>query len=63
MPDQKNKIIYSMRIMIQLVEAGFMPKGTIPNPKDVRYNCWVFELTPELQATLDRIYAEREQGS
>lgn len=48
MLDQKNKIIYSMRIMIQLVEAGFMPKGTIPNPKDVRYNCWVFELTPEL---------------
>jgi hypothetical protein len=28
----KNKIIYSKRIMTKLVEAGYIPKGTMPNP-------------------------------
>lgn len=50
-----NKIIYSLKVMRQLVEAGFFPVATLPNPKKPEYNCWVFEVSEEFQKELDRI--------
>jgi hypothetical protein len=42
-----NKIIYSIKVMKALVQKGFIPVATIPNPKDSKFNCWVFEETEE----------------
>jgi hypothetical protein len=40
----KTMMIYTLKVMKQLVERGHIPIATIPNPKDTRYNCWVFEV-------------------
>lgn len=50
------KVIYSMRVMLALVNKGFKPKSVMPNPRDPQYNCWIYELTPELQEALDEIF-------
>ena len=31
---------------------GHYPVATLPNPKDTRYNCWVFEQTEEFERDL-----------
>lgn len=50
-----NKIIYSLRVMEQLVERGFVPISIMPNPKYPMYNCWIFEVTPEFEKALDEV--------
>lgn len=51
----KQEIIYSMRVMIQLVKMGHNPVSSFPNPKDPKYNCWVFEQSEEFQRDLEKI--------
>jgi hypothetical protein len=43
----KYKIIYSLRIMRKLVERGFVPEHTMPNPQFPQFNCWVFEINEQ----------------
>ena len=50
-----NKIIYSIKVMKALVERGFIPIATIPNPQNSKFNCWVFEVTDDFQQILDEI--------
>lgn len=50
-----NKIIYSLRVMLCLVERGFIPITTMPNPKYPQFNCWIFEVTDSFQQALDEI--------
>lgn len=47
---EEYKIIYSLRVMRALVEKGFFPVQTMPNPKNVKYNCWVFKNSEKLEA-------------
>lgn len=56
------KIIYSMKIMLQLVELGFQPLTVMPNPQHPEYNCWVFELNDELREALDRLLGGDHRG-
>ena len=51
----KKQIIYSLKVMRQLLERGFVPEQTIPNPINPQFNCWVFEVTEELQTALDEV--------
>ncbi len=50
-----NEIIYSLRVMEQLVKMGHLPKATMPNPKNPKYNCWVFEQSEQFQADLSKV--------
>lgn len=50
-----NKIIYSLRVMVALVEAGFTPESAIPNPKYPNYNCWVFKRSEAFDRKLNEI--------
>lgn len=50
-----SKIVYSLRVMLQLVERGFMPTATMPNPKYKEYDCWVFERSEAFDRALDEI--------
>lgn len=52
---RQQQIIYSMRVMARLVELGFQPIATIPNPQDNKYTSWLFQRTPELEAALMEI--------
>jgi hypothetical protein len=53
MEQQINKIIYSLHIMNELVEMGNIPIGIMPNPKNPKYNCWIFEVTDKFKEDLN----------
>lgn len=50
-----NKIIYSLRINIELLKRGFVPVISMPNPNNPKLMCWVYEKTDRFIATLDEI--------
>lgn len=58
----QRKIIYSMRVMLALVEKGYIPEATMPNPQNTKYNCWVFAETDSFKADLDQILGSVERG-
>lgn len=60
--EQKNQIIYSANVMIQLVELGFIPISAMKNPKYPQYDCWVFELTPEFQKAMQKVLGGINNG-
>lgn len=57
-----NKIIYSLKVMVQLVEMGNIPILTMENPKYPDYKCWVFEMTEKLQNDLDIVLGGSDDG-
>lgn len=59
----KTKIIYSLKIYTQLIILGFQPIATMPNPKDSKYTCWVFEDTEEFEKALGPILGGLSYGS
>jgi hypothetical protein len=50
-----NKIIYSLRIHIELQKRGFVPILAMPNPNNPKLMCWVYDKTEEFINTLDEI--------
>lgn len=49
------KVIFSKRIMIRLLEMGFRPVDTFPNPTNPQFMCWAFEWTDEFDAALCQV--------
>lgn len=49
------KVIFSKRIMIRLLEMGFRPIDTFPNPTNPQFMCWAFEWTDEFDAALCQV--------
>ena len=57
-----NKIIYSKRIMEQLLELGFRPIDTMPNPTKPELMCWAFAWTEEFDAALSIVLGGARNG-
>lgn len=55
MSNIKYKIIYSLQIHIALQAQGFTHETEMKNPKNPRFNCWVYEETPELLKAFDKL--------
>ena len=55
MSNQKLKIIYSLRIHLALQQQGFVYLTEMKNPQNMRFNCWVYEATPQLLEAFDNI--------
>lgn len=55
MSNAKYKIIYSLQIHIALQGMGFAHQTEMKNPKNPRFNCWVYEETPELLKAFDSL--------
>lgn len=55
MSNSKVKIIYSLRIHIALQQMGFQCQTEMKNPQNQRFNCWVYEETPELLNAFDNL--------
>ena len=53
------KVIYSLRVHIELQKRGFLYVAEMRNPKNPNLNCWVYEMTPELATTLDELLGGR----
>ena len=60
MSKQNFKIIYSLRIHLKLQEMGFKYLTEMKNPQNMRFNCWVYEATPQLLEAFDNILREME---
>lgn len=56
------KIIYSLKVMLQLVELGHNPTETMPNPKYPRFNCWIFKVDDAFQHDLDKVLGGEKCG-
>ena len=55
MSNQNVKIIYSLKIHIALQQQGFQYLTEMKNPNNQRFNCWVYEKTPELLQAFDAL--------
>ncbi len=55
MSNVKIKIIYSLRIHLALQEQGFNYMTEMRNPQYPHWNCWVYEESPALLASLDAL--------
>lgn len=55
MSNSKVKIIYSLQIHIALQSQGFQYITEMKNPRNPRFNCWVYAETPELLAAFDAL--------
>lgn len=51
----KQKIIYSKRVMEQLLELGFRPIDMMSNPTKPEFMCWAFEWTDKFDAALTQV--------
>lgn len=49
------KIIYSRRIAIALREQGFKILETQVNKSNPKFDCYIFEATPEFYEALDKL--------
>lgn len=58
-----NKIIYTRKIAMKLIEMGNIPVGTTPNPSKPEFLCWIFSLTPKLQMDLARVLTHKGEGN
>ena len=58
----KQKVIYSLKVVRQLLEMGFRPIETMENPINEKYKCWVFARTPEFEAALDVVLGGTDDG-
>ena len=55
-----NKIIYTRRIAMKLIEMGHIAAGTMPNPSKPEFLCWIFNVTPKFERDLQTILDERK---
>lgn len=53
MSNQNVKIIYSLKVHIELQRQGFQHLTEMKNPHNPRFNCWVYAATPDLLAAFD----------
>ena len=51
----KTKIIYSLRVHVQLQQLGFSYITEMRNPKNPNLNCWVYEATPAFEEAITKI--------
>lgn len=58
--DNKNKIIYTRRIAMELIERGHVPVGTMPNPSKPEFLCWIFAVTPKFERDLSAVLPAKE---
>lgn len=58
MSNQNVKVIYSLKIHIELQRQGFSYLTEMKNPNNPRFNCWVYAATPDLLAAFDALVGE-----
>lgn len=58
MPNQKVKIVYSLRIHVALQQQGFVHITEMKNPKNPHLNCWIYAATPDFIASFEALIEE-----
>lgn len=52
------KVIYSLRVNLALQSVGLKPVTEMKSPKNPKYNCWVYEKTPEFLKAFEKLAKE-----
>lgn len=55
MLNQNVKIIYSLKLHLELQRRGFSFLTEMKNPNNPRFNCWVYAATPDFLAAFDAL--------
>lgn len=55
MSNQNVKIIYSLKFHIELQRQGFECLMEMKNPNNPKFNCWVYQVTPEFLSAFDAL--------
>ncbi len=58
-----NKIIYTRKIAMKLIEMGHIAAGTMPNPSKPEFLCWIFPVSPKFEKDLQLILDERKANA
>lgn len=58
-----NKIIYTRRIAMKLIEMGNIPSATTPNPSKPEFLCWIFPVSNKFERDLQTILSEPKTTS
>jgi hypothetical protein len=58
MSNQNVKIIYSLKVHLELQRRGFTFLTEMKNPNNPRFNCWVYAATTDLLAAFDALVGE-----
>ena len=53
-----NKIIYTRRIAMKLIEMVSIASGTTPNPSKPDFLCWIFPINNKFEKDLQTILSE-----
>lgn len=53
--EKRLKVIYTLRLHVELQKLGFNCVTEMKNPKKPNYNCWVYEVTPEFIEAFSKI--------
>ena len=59
--ENKYQIVYSRRIMYELISRGFVPVNKIQNPEFENYNCWLFEDTDNFHVAFDELIHKKDR--
>ena len=53
------QIIYSRRIMKELLKQGFCPLEMLPNPEYPDFKCWIYEDTDEFHKAFEELTGKK----
>ena len=56
-----NKIIYTRRIAMKLIEMGNVPIKTLPNPSKPDFLTWIFPVTKKFEEDMATIISEKHE--
>lgn len=59
MNNKKYKVIFSKFVVVELLERGFTPVDTFPNPDNGNFICYRFEINEQFSAALDDILSRK----
>lgn len=54
------KIVYSLRIHLELQKQGFSPLVEMQNPHAPKFNCWVYDASEQFLKAFDQILDRME---
>lgn len=63
MTNTNQKIIFSLRVNIELQKLGFKPILQMPNPHKPEFTCWIYEWNENIEKYFSQILEGEQNGS
>ena len=60
--NNKFRFVYRMDFALALIQKGFKPISTLPNPQKPQFTMWIFETSEEFERELRALKGGRRNG-